>query len=298
MVEYKYPGKTLLLEIDWSAGHGCYEDDALLARNMNMKWGGDQPVPRDSVVDKDCLGPNAMLTPGQTQSFKFIEGDPPPWCDPTAQKHDSYYMDARTGRPAMETKGKRKGKPKLSSPGHMGKPKGLKQTLWERGLWNESMTLDGKSKRWEGNRDDLSMKAVLSKCSDSAAERPALEQDLSRRGHILMMSPKGHPELAGCGIEYSWGKSKYAWRRKPVEERKTVNMMQGLMNLFCDEGTLGVTRIRKFARKCRDYRRGYLKLAEGTELRPRERREIEAAVKLQKSHRSILSQQTAYLKRA
>jgi hypothetical protein len=36
----------------------------------------------------------------------------------------------------------------------------------------------------------------------------ALEQTFIDRGHILIMSPKGHPELAGKGIEFSWGVGK------------------------------------------------------------------------------------------
>ena len=33
------------------------------------------------------------------------------------------------------------------------------------------------------------------------------------RGHILLMSPKGHPEVAGCGIEFAWGHAKNYFRQ-------------------------------------------------------------------------------------
>ena len=33
-------------------------------------------------------------------------------------------------------------------------------------------------------------------------------------GHICLFSPKGHPELAGCGIEYDWGVSKKKFRKE------------------------------------------------------------------------------------
>jgi hypothetical protein len=36
---------------------------------------------------------------------------------------------------------------------------------------------------------------------------------IEQRGHILRMCVKRHPELAGVGIEYSWGKLKQKFRR-------------------------------------------------------------------------------------
>ena len=38
-------------------------------------------------------------------------------------------------------------------------------------------------------------------------------QVIHARGHILQMSPKCHPELAGHGIEYAWGAAKLRFRR-------------------------------------------------------------------------------------
>ena len=35
------------------------------------------------------------------------------------------------------------------------------------------------------------------------------------RGHICMLSPKGHCELAGSGIEYDWGKMKM-WQYRHI----------------------------------------------------------------------------------
>ena len=29
-----------------------------------------------------------------------------------------------------------------------------------------------------------------------------------------MLTPKQHPEIAGCGIEYCWGKAKYEFRNQ------------------------------------------------------------------------------------
>ena len=61
--------------------------------------------------------------------------------------------------------------------------------LFERGLWRVGMKLEDAVE-------------VMAACPDFKDERPsALEQLVHGRGHILLMSPKGHPELAGKGIE-------------------------------------------------------------------------------------------------
>ena len=42
---------------------------------------------------------------------------------------------------------------------------------------------------------------VLGNLPDFKNERPALKHLVDSRGHILLLSPKFHPELAGVGIE-------------------------------------------------------------------------------------------------
>ena len=80
---------------------------------------------------------------------------------------------------------------------HVGEKKGLRQILWERGLWTEEeekkekLTLEGARNR-------------LRACEDFHREQSALGHLLADRGHVLLMSPKAHPEVAGKGIEYSW----------------------------------------------------------------------------------------------
>eukprot|EP00733_Pompholyxophrys_punicea_P000119 Pompholyxophrys_punicea_v1_NODE_18_length_5920_cov_44.741176.p1 type:complete len:649 gc:universal NODE_18_length_5920_cov_44.741176:695-2641(+) len=70
--------------------------------------------------------------------------------------------------------------------GYMGKAKGKKQVLFERGLWKPKMTAD--------NVDPLlNMDTVLAACGDFQREKTALEAMFSERGHILLMSVKYHP---------------------------------------------------------------------------------------------------------
>jgi hypothetical protein len=72
------------------------------------------------------------------------------------------------------------------------------QVLLERGLYTPGMTKD-------------QAKAALSKCGDFKNEMSVLETFLVDRGHLLLVSPKCHPELAGCGIEYMLGKIKWTF---------------------------------------------------------------------------------------
>lgn len=71
-------------------------------------------------------------------------------------------------------------------------------------------------------------------------------------GHLAEMSPKCHPELAGCGIEYSWGKAKMHFRRSTDHVAKHLhdNILKSI-----SEEVLQIDRIRRYARKARSYRR-------------------------------------------
>ena len=105
--------------------------------------------------------------------------------------------------------------------------------------------------------------------------KAALQAMVEARGHILAMSPKGHCELAGNGIEYDWGKMKQNFRRK----NRYGNFHQLILDSMSRK-VLPVSTSRKFARKARAYRRAY---REGTD---NEHASIEAMVKKFKAHRN------------
>ena len=68
---------------------------------------------------------------------------------------------------------------------------------------------------------------------------------------------KGHPELAGVGVEYSWGKTKQKFRRD-VNDRVALHLRKNVVACFSRaEKFLPLARVRKFARKTRAYRRAY-----------------------------------------
>ncbi|CAM9391459.1 unnamed protein product, partial [Sphacelaria rigidula] len=89
---------------------------------------------------------------------------------------------------------------------HPNKDKGstqfIKGVLWKRGLY-----VDGTSIA-PGTPEERRFDLVLANLPDFKHEETALQHTVESRGHILLMSPKYHPGVAGVGIEYSWGISK------------------------------------------------------------------------------------------
>ena len=56
------------------------------------------------------------------------------------------------------------------------------------------------------NYPDDSAVCVLGNCEDFKNEIGAIEEVVAERNvHIVLNSPKGHPEIAGVGIEFDWG---------------------------------------------------------------------------------------------
>ena len=62
--------------------------------------------------------------------------------------------------------------------------------------------------------DAMNAKKALANCRDFLTEKSAIQEAIEERGHILRLSPKYHPEIAGVGIEYSWGKAKQEFRNR------------------------------------------------------------------------------------
>ena len=209
--------------------------------------------------------------PELSDLFISQEGEPPPFYDLSAHPQD-----------VPTDKKDRKGNTIIKE-GYIGKPKGMKQIAWERGLHkpeNEGK-MHGDTIPEDDERDrSLSLKHVLSNCWDFAHEKTALQELVESRGHILRMCVKGHPELAGVGIEYSWGKAKQKFRRE-TNDRIAAHLHANIVACFSRlENFLPPSRVRKFARRSRAYRRAY------KEGKPNSHADVEKLVKCYKSHRS------------
>ena len=285
-----HPDHQLLFEVDWSGNHSASRKDALIASRMNVGVGGKQPIPHDSFIDPEhaalMLGPAAAeqqvmrpvldadgqpvlvggkvqealvtidmkLKPGDTQKFYFTASDLPPFSKPSMPKYNTAKVD-RKGRPVLN-----KDKKQVYEKGYVDAAKGMEQILWERGLWQTGMVA-----RLDDDDDrplSLSMHHVLSECWDFANETTALMERMGARGHILLMCVKGHPELAGVGIENSWGKSAMKFRRDNdcVARNLVKNVLASLQVT-----NLPLLTVRKFARKTREYMRAYKADAAETE---------------------------------
>ena len=72
-------------------------------------------------------------------------------------------------------------------------------------------------------------------------------------GVEVMLTPKCHAEIAGEGVEYMWACSKGAYRNLALKEKKgKENFMMSVRKCLSDE-VLSVARIRRFARRARQY---------------------------------------------
>jgi hypothetical protein len=109
---------------------------------------------------------------------------------------------------------------------------------------------------------DLSAEIVLGNCQDFREERTALEELVVARGHILLTSPKCHPEIAGAGIEYSWGKSKMFYANN--SSTSTVAMAEFKQRILASlsKEVLTMERIWAYERRTRDYCRLYTEVDE------------------------------------
>jgi hypothetical protein len=281
-----FPSNQLMMQLDHSSGHTKYSDDALAVSHMNMKYGGKQRVPRDSVLSAECLGPTTVYTSqtangtmltyhrlsiGDTQSFVFKEGDLPPFDSPNAPKYDIPMTTQQKNKLIVKLNAERakKKKPFLSQKeidetntpavvGYIGKPKGVRHILVERGLWVSGMrsALSNKDveqgKILEAARD---AHLALNKCPDFKLEKPAIQMLLEQYGHLLLLSPKCHPELAGEGVEYCIGNVKMFYRRlfnTTVADELKVNVLKAVSTV-----NAGKITIWHYARRCRGYMRLY-----------------------------------------
>ena len=172
--------------------------------------------------------------------------------------------------------------------GYLGKPKGMKQILWERGWFIEGMSTAADVK------PEMDLERVLSAQPDFKDERPALQHLVESRGHILLLSPKYHPEIAGVGIEFSWGMSKMKFRRE-INDEIPAHLHHNMVASMCPRTILTLRRVRRFARRTRDYCRAYHALEKGGEIESKSM--IEKMKKDCKAHRNILDMELSALSR-
>ena len=116
------------------------------------------------------------------------------------------------------------------------------------------------------------------------------------------MSPKGHPELAGSGIEYGWGRSKYLFRKHNTGstggKKANLDLHERVVKSLA---SVSLESTRRFARKTREYRRAYMVNDRSNEeiFSKEQRREAHLLVRKfeakAKTHRCTLDQDFAFV---
>jgi hypothetical protein len=109
--------------------------------------------------------------------------------------------------------------------GWVGKLKETRQVLWERGLLDPQVMYVAKIKKDDPNLEEkVEYAAVLAGCADFLSEKTSLMYLGEHLGVEFDCSTKCHPELAGKGIEYSWGRVKSVYRRAKLHYGRAVTV--------------------------------------------------------------------------
>jgi hypothetical protein len=160
---------------------------------------------------------------------------------------------ARRQNPPIDVK-----KPKMkTTAGWMGKPKGMLQIAYERGFLDLTNYKEFKEKgiKKDGKVDDTkSLRAILSKCTDFKTEKSMLQVHAESMGVLVDMTPKFHAEMAGEGIEYTWGFAKSDYRRSPFARKRDHASFLTLVDDCCGKSEkLNRNRVKRFAARARRY---------------------------------------------
>ncbi|KAJ3522656.1 hypothetical protein NMY22_g11792 [Coprinellus aureogranulatus] len=117
-------------------------------------------------------------------------------------------------------------------PTHPGWFKGMEQIIRERGLWpNDGLLAQCTDFKCKPGATDCCCRRLLFTQPDFSNQKSALEELVTRRGHICDFYPKYHCELNF--IEQYWGAAKYRYRNSP--QTKSQDEMESNMLACLDE---------------------------------------------------------------
>ena len=147
------------------------------------------------------------------------------------------------------------------------KPKGMLQILWERGFIDPAIestkaegfyTNDGKRDAFGNIIPGTSLRMMMSELIDFIQEETLLQYHGKTLGVMVDRSPKCHPEVAGEGIEYSWGCAKGKYRRMPLSDKRRKDNFRKSVRQYMDRSeVLTLERQRMFSKRARQYMLAY-----------------------------------------
>jgi hypothetical protein len=145
--------------------------------------------------------------------------------------------------------------------GWEGKPKVLLQVLWERGLIDGTNLKDYALTR---KKDDFGtvnsrtgLRYIMGMCFDFLNEEGMLQHIAKNLGVTVLLTPKCHAELAGEGVEYVWACAKGAYRNMSLQQKKGKDNFKASIRFCQSEEVVTEVRVRKFARRARQYLMAY-----------------------------------------
>jgi hypothetical protein len=147
--------------------------------------------------------------------------------------------------------------------GWMGKAKGLSQVLWERGKIDSTRikqySLTGKKDEYGTVLVDYgtSLRHIMGFCHDFVNEEGMLQHIAKRLGAEVLLTPKCRAELAGEGVEYILGGAKGEYRRLSLAEKRGKDNFKAIIHHCLSEEVIIVKRVRKYARRAREYLMAY-----------------------------------------
>jgi hypothetical protein len=273
-------------EFDHSSGHSKQRKDGLSVAqgHVNVGVGGKQALMRESVMTAGDLGdaPDRTLNIGDVASHVFSASDNPPFCQPTMPPYDVVKVGAVAKqvplncdelKHALVIAGKHTlayGKKDVlvqnaqncgiattrtvvdKTEGYVGKAKGLKQIAIERGLFSKERLMLPVSSPSYVKMDEL--RRVVGECDDFKSEMSQLQFVAKQLGVSAIMTPKAHAELAGQGIEYSWGYAKLKFRQNNTSKDQAKQLHANVTNALSTDDCMTITRVRKFVCKAREYK--------------------------------------------
>jgi hypothetical protein len=104
----------------------------------------------------------------------------------------------------------------------------------------------------------------MASCLDFAEEVTALQHIGNELGVSVIISPKFHAELAGKGIEYSWGVTKGIYQHQPLNSKRGKGAFKGLVTECTSRDVLRTATVLKLSRGARAYICAYYSLDEST----------------------------------
>ena len=99
----------------------------------------------------------------------------------------------------------------------------------------------------------LISKNMLSNCTNFVEEVSLLQSMGQKMGVIVDRTPKCHAEIAGEGIEYTWGHQKNYFHCQPLSVKRSKTDFRKLVTKCCSRELITKQLVRKFSKRARDY---------------------------------------------